>query len=176
VRRRRDEVDERAKPTCRFTEYRHIVRVAAERPDVPAYPLQGGLLVLDAVIARYVIGRLAAQGRMGHESECPEPIVDGHHDHAGLHKLACVILVAFADHERTAVDPHHHRVRLIVVVVVMVRVAVMVTVIAVIAVAVWGKHVEEQAVFGRRGIAVRPGSLWTVVAESSRILRGGRGR
>src|ERR1700754_1519157 len=102
---------------------------------------------------------------MRQESECAESIVDGHHDHAALHELGRIVYVALADHERSAVDPHHHRERLNVngatlsilvagAPAIMIAAVIMLVLAIVVAAQIWSKDVEEQAIFGRRCVAI----------------------
>ena len=116
---------------------------------------------------------------MREESERPEPVVDGHDDHAALHQLAGVVFVALANGQGAAVDPHHHRTPVPVAVmmpIVMIRMASVVAVRIVIAAPVGRVHVEEQAILGHRRVAEGRCSLRTMIAELCRVLRDGRGR
>jgi hypothetical protein len=160
ARQRRHQVDECAQPARRFPEHRHLLRIAAERADVLPHPFQRGLLIQESVIARRVIGGLGRQRRMGEESERPEPVVDGHDDGVALHELGRVELVALADRQRAAMNPHHHRA----------PVEIMIDAL------VGAIHVEEQAVLGQRRVAEGRERLRTMIAEPRRVLRDDRTR
>ncbi len=94
----------------RFSEDGHALRIAAEGRDVVLHPLQRELLVEDAVVAGDAGGGLGAERRVREKSERADTVVDrDHHDVARVHELGRVVVVALADLEGAAVDPHHDR-------------------------------------------------------------------
>ncbi len=78
--------------------------------DVGLDPLQRGLLVHQAVVARCAAA-LAGERRMRQEAEGAEAIVDRHDHHALSDERPGVVVIALAGEQRAAVDPHHDRVR-----------------------------------------------------------------
>ena len=84
------------------------MRVAAEAGDVALHPAQGGLLVHQAVVTRLAVR--VGQRRVRQEAERTEPVVDGDHGYAVCHQPGGIVVIAFAGHQRAAVDPHHDRV------------------------------------------------------------------
>lgn len=67
---------ERTRRTSRLTADDDLVRVTAEVGDVIVDPLQGELLVEQAVVAGGVVGGLSAEVGMGEETEGAETVVD----------------------------------------------------------------------------------------------------
>ena len=59
------------------SEDRDVVRIAAERGDVPLHPLQGRDLVHVGVVALGLVRMLAAQRGEREEAEAPQAVVDG---------------------------------------------------------------------------------------------------
>ena len=87
----------------------HGGRVTAEGRDVDLHPLQGGLLVEQAIVA----GRPAAlsgQGGQGQEAQCPQAVIERDHHHTVLPgEAAGVVVAAGTQGEGPAVNPDHHR-------------------------------------------------------------------
>src|SRR5947209_20042047 len=86
-----------------------VLRVAAERGDVPLHPLEGGDLVHVGVVALELFGMLSSQRGEGEETEAPQTVVEGDQDDALPGELTSrsARRGAAAEHESAAVDPHH---------------------------------------------------------------------
>jgi hypothetical protein len=82
--------------------------VASEGGNVVLHPLQGKLLIHEAVVA--IEMTFGIQGGMGEESQDTEPIIDGDHNNAPFfHQWRGVILIAAPRHHCAAMDPYHNR-------------------------------------------------------------------
>ena len=100
----------------RFAEHGDALRVAAERADAVAHPLERGNLVEHAEISRARVLRAEQLGEV-QVAEKTEAIVDrDHHDVAAGREVRAVVprRVARAPYERAAVDPHYDGTRGIV--------------------------------------------------------------
>ncbi len=84
-------------------EHGDVVRVPAEGPDVRLDPVERGELVEDPPVRRAVVQE--------EEALAPEPVVEGHADHAVAGEAVAVVPgdAARPVPEGAAVDPHHDR-------------------------------------------------------------------
>ena len=158
VRRRNAHQEQAAGAASRRTGDGDVVRIAAERGDVVARPLQRRDHVEQAVVAeRRVRRRARGQQRMREQAERPEAVVDRHHDDAAARQLRAVVarLRAGVLLEGAAMEPHQHRHRAA------------------------GRRlrgrpdVEEQAVLGLRVARVVDGVLRRRRAERDRLAHAG---
>ncbi len=111
VRTRHDEQVERAQRAGGLARDGDARRVAAERLDRVAHPLERRDLVEQAPVARRSAGRISEIGVV-EPAEAAEPVVEGdHHDPGRCREPGAVVdaRTPRAEHESAAVDPHEHR-------------------------------------------------------------------
>src|SRR6266581_4255996 len=98
-------------PTGRLAEDGYIFGIASKRGNVLAHPLEGGDLVHVRIVALRLFRMLLAQRGKREETEAPKTVVKSDQNDALLGELATgkVRTGSAAEHEGTAVDPHHDR-------------------------------------------------------------------
>lgn len=94
-----------------LAEDQHVVRIAAEGPDVPLDPFEGSDQIQGAVVARCVVLGFRGQRRMRQVGEGPETAVDGDDDRFVTWQAVVVVGVRVrgTDGQPATVEEHHHR-------------------------------------------------------------------
>jgi hypothetical protein len=75
----------------RFTENRHVVRVAAKGGDIPLHPLQARNLIEQSVIAGHVMLGFCAESWVREEPQRAEAVRDTHHHYPVFGELLAAV-------------------------------------------------------------------------------------